>query len=159
MASSLPLFRGKTIIGDTTLRSPLSGAGVAHPGAASIDGSTFPGARRDKATAYPELAQEGARHKFLVLASEIGGRFSEECTDLVRKLLNNKCTRASEGDAFLLRLVYARRWWGILSMAVQRAVSLNLQGGNWVPVLGLEQPCEEELLCGVVCPPRDSRMR
>ena len=44
-------------------------------------------------------------------------------------------------------------------MAVQRAVSLNLQGGNWVPVLGLGQPCEEELLCGVVCPPRDSSMR
>ena len=133
------------------------GAGVARPHAASIDGSTFPGARRDKAVAYPELAHEGARHKFLVLASEIG--FSEECTELVRRLLNYKCTRAGGGDASLLRLVYSRRWWGILSMSVQRAVSLNLQGGSWTPVLGLSSPCEEELLCGVVCPPHESRMR
>ena len=64
VAGGMPLYGGKTIVGDATLRSPLSGAGVPHPGAASIDGATFPGARRDKAGAYPELAQEGARHKF-----------------------------------------------------------------------------------------------
>ena len=110
VAGGLPLYGGRTIIGDATLRSPLSGPGRAHPGAASIDGSTFSGARRDKALAYPELAQEGARHKFLVLASETGGRFSEECTELMRKLLNHKCTRASEGESSVMRLVYSRRW-------------------------------------------------
>ena len=159
VAGGLPLFGGKTIVGDATLRSPLSGAGVAHSGAANVDGSTFPPARRDKAHAYPELAVDGARHKILVLASEVGGRFSEECTDLVRQLLNLKCARASEGDQTLLRLAYARRWWGILSMAVQRAVSANLHGGDWMPVLGPAHPGEEELLCGVVCPPCESRMR
>ena len=77
----------------------------------------------------------------------------------MRRILNYKCARAGGGDASLMRLAYSRRWWGILSMSVQRAVSSNLQGGNWTPVLGLAQPCEEELLCGVVCPPHESRMR
>ena len=93
------------------------------------------------------------------LATEIGGHFSSECTDLVRQLLNYKCARVGGGDASVMRLVFTRRWWGILSMATQRAVSLNLQGGSWAPVLGLTQPCEEELLCGVVCPSHESRMR
>ena len=159
VAGGLPLYGGKTIVGDATLRSPLSGAGVAHTGAASIDGAIFPQARRDKASAYPELAQESSRHKFLILASEMGGRFSEECTDLVRKLLNHKCTAVGGGDTTLLRLVYSRRWWGILSVAVQRAIALNLLGGNWAPVLGIVQPSEEELLCTAVCPPCESRMR
>ena len=153
------MFGGKTIIGDATLRSPLSGLGAPHPGAASTDGSTFANARRDKAAAYPELAQDGVRHKFLVLASEVGGRFSQECTDLVRQLLLHKCAGSDGSEATLRRLVYSRRWWGILSMAVQRAVSSNLHGDRWCAVLGLSQPSAEELLCGVVCPPDESRMR
>ena len=122
IAGGLSLYGGRTIVGDATLRSPLSGAGIPHGAAATVDGATFPAARRDKADAYPELVAESARHKFLVLASEVGGRFSEEGTELVKKLLHAKCGHTQGQEGKLLKLIYHRRWWAILSTAVQRAV-------------------------------------
>ena len=165
VASGLSLFGGKTIVGDATLRSPVSGRGVPHGqtatqgGAATTDGFIFAQARRDKAAAYPELAAENARHKFLVLSTEVGGRFSEECVDLVRKCVDLKAQHLSDSDNKLFKLIYHRRWWGILSIAAQRAVALNLSGGNWAPAFVSETPCTEELLCATVASPAESRMR
>ena len=151
-------YGGQAIVGDATLRSPLSGAGIPHGAAAQVDGATFP-ARRDKADAYPELVAESTRHKFLVLASEVGGRFSEECLELVNKLLHAKCGHTQSQKRQLLKLIYHRRWWAILSMAVQRAVALDLLGGDWGPTCEFVLPCEEELLSTVVVPPESTRMR
>ena len=159
LAGGLSLFGGRTIVGDATLRSPLSGAGIPHGAAATVDGATFPPARRDKADTYPELVAPSARHKFMVLASEVGGRFSEECIELVTKLLNAKCGHLSGQTRKLFKLVYHRRWWAILSMAVQRAVALNLLGGDWAPTCEFVHPGEEELLCVAVQPPEITRMR
>lgn len=61
LAGGLSLFGGRTIVGDATLRSPLSGAGIPHGAAATVDGATFPPARRDKANTYPELVAPSAR--------------------------------------------------------------------------------------------------
>ena len=108
MAGGLPIFGGRTIVADTTLRSVVTGAGDARVNAASIDGSTFPQARLDKAATYPELASENARHKFLVLACELGGRFSEECLDLVHRLVTLKAQRSGEADGSLIKLLYTR---------------------------------------------------
>ena len=163
LAGGLPLFGGKTIVGDATLRSPVSGTGVPHggtrTGAATTDGFIFAQARRDKASVYPELASETARHKFLVLGSEVGGRFSEECVDLVKKLVVLKTRSAPLESSKVLKLIYFRRWWGILSVAVQRAVAMNLLGGDWAPAMSLWPPTEEELLCATVVPPAETRMR
>ena len=163
IAGGLPLFGGKTIIGDATLRSPVSGVGTPHGGqevnSANTDGYTFAKARRDKIDTYPELANATARHKFLVLGSEVGGRFSSECVDLVHQLVELKARHASDEDCKLVKLVYFRRWWGILSVAVQRAVSMNLLGGDWAPAIALEAPSDEELLCATIVPPSEPRMR
>ena len=163
IARGLRLFGGKTIIGDSTLRSPVTGRGIPHggatSGAATTDGFIFAQARRDKAVAYPELANDTARHKFLVLSTEVGGRFSSECVDLVRQLVNLKAQQTSADDCKLLRLVYFRRWWGILSIAAQRAVALNLLGGDWAPAIAWHAPSDEELLCATIVPPSASRLR
>ena len=121
-----------------------------------MDGATFPAARRDKADAHPEVVAESARH---ALASEVGGRFSEECIELVKKLLHAKCGHTQGQERKLLKLIYHRRWWAILSTAVQRAVALNLLGGDWAPTCEFVLPCEEELLCAAVVPPESTRMR
>ena len=125
VAGSLSLYGGRTIVGDATLRSPLSGTGTPHGVAATTDGATFPQARRDKATTYPELATENARHKFLVLGTEIGGRFSIECIDLVRKLVTTKCGHLEGPEHKLLQLSYHHQWWGILPTSAQRTVPLR----------------------------------
>ena len=159
VASGLSIYGGRTIVGDATLRSPLSGKGEVQGAADTTDGATFVGARRNKADAYPELVHESARHKFLVLATEVGGRFSEECIDLVRKLVSAKGRTLNDTNSGLIKLIYSRRWWGILSMAAQRAVALNLLGGPWAPLCEWAEPTEEELLCCPECPPVESRMR
>ena len=152
------MYGGRTIVGDATLRSPLSGNGIPHGGAATTDGFIFAQARRDKADAYPELARESARHKFLMLGTEVGGRFSEECVDLVRKLVDFKARLVSVDDSQLFKLIYWRRWWGILSTATQRAVAMNLLGGDWAPIIAFHTPSNEELLCTTIPEPRESRM-
>ena len=159
LAGGLSIYGGRTIVGDATLRSPISGGGEAHAHAATTNGATFLGARRDKADAYPELVVPSARHKFLVLASEVGGRFFEECVHLVRQLVSNKAHNLNDSDTKLFRLMYTRRWWGILSVAVQRAVAANLLGGDWAPACGWYEPSEEELLTTCTIPPPDSRLR
>ena len=83
---------------------------------------------------------------FLTLASEVGGRFSAEAVDLVRQLARH---RASEQPPPLRRsfhVILWRRWWGMLSMAVQRAVACNLQGSAWPAVRAFPLPDLEELL-------------
>ena len=139
-------------MGDVTLRSPVTANGAARPGAAHIEGSTFAGARRDKAEQYPELVAASDRFAFLVLAAEVGGRFAPEAADLVRQLVSAAADRAPPPLKRTYRLIYHRRWWGILSMAVQRAISMNLLGedGRMVPICG--EPSLEVLLSMVEAP-------
>ena len=121
------------------LRSPVTGMGLSHGGAqvgaATTDGFIFDQARKDKASAYPELASDTARHEFLVLGNEVGGRFSKECVDLVKQLAILKTQSAPAGGSKVLKLIYFRRWWGILSVAVQRAVAMDLLGGDRAPAM------------------------
>ena len=158
VAGGLAVHGGRTIVGDATLRSPLSGTSEPHGAAATIDGATFPQARRDKASTYPELAVESARHKFLVLGSEVGGRFSVECIDLVRQMVRVKCGHLEGQERKVVRMLYHRRWWSILSLATQRTVAMNLLGGAWSPSFKVAAADEEELLCAPVVPPESSRL-
>ena len=54
----LAFYGGKTVIGDVTLRSPLSMEGQPKNYAEVEPGSTFHGARLNKNGAYPELVGE-----------------------------------------------------------------------------------------------------
>ena len=85
----------------------------------TIDGATLVGAHRDKADTYSEPAHDDARHRFLVLVPG-------DCIDLVRKLGNTKARALSATSSGLIKLIYFRRWWGILPMATQRAVVSHL---------------------------------
>ena len=93
------------------------------------------------------------------MACELGGRFSEECLDLIHRLVTLKAQRSGEADGRLIKLLYSRRWWCILSLAAQRAVASNLLGGDWAPLFCVVAPSDEELLSSAVFPPAESRMR
>ena len=90
VAGGLPIYGGHTVLIDITLRSPVAGDGSIRFRSDVVDGATFAQARRDKLSAYPELAEEDPRRIFLVLACEIGGRMSVECHELLRQLLREK---------------------------------------------------------------------
>ena len=68
---------GQQIAVDATLVSPLKRTGEARPQAHCKDGVALAEARKDKERKYPELLT-GTRCRLVVVAMEVGGRWSEE---------------------------------------------------------------------------------
>ena len=94
-----------------------------------------------------------------MLACEVGGRFSEECINFVRFLSQHKASLQPPVLQKSYQLAYDRRWWSILSIAVQRAVGMNLLGKNSDPASLFPQPEIEELFAGCIESGDQSRMR
>ena len=78
VAAGLPQYGGRTIVVDTILRSPLIGAGMWRVNSHVEDGATFAQVVWDKLQKYPELTSQGQRLQFIVAATEVGGRCSDE---------------------------------------------------------------------------------
>ena len=66
---------------------------------ATRNGASFQCARRRNSTTYPKLTEEGGRARLVVLAAEVGGRFSEETASFVHELAKAK----SRGQPLMLQ--------------------------------------------------------
>ena len=87
VADGLPLFGGVQLAIDTTLVSPLHSNGSAWRGASDRDGVVLEAARRRKERTYPELVhRRHNRARLVVLAAEVGGRWSDETRSFIRAL-------------------------------------------------------------------------
>ena len=75
LADGLTLFRGAQLAIDTMV-SPLHRDGTARRRAADVDGAALEAARRRKERTYPELYGDGGIARLVVLAAEVGGRWS-----------------------------------------------------------------------------------
>ena len=115
VADGLPLGRGPT---SSRHDFGVSSASDRNPrrGAATRDGVALSEARRDKERTYPELVGGGARARLVVLALEVGGRWSPEATDFVSQLAKAK----ARSEPFLVR----RRIAG-MAVAVDRALGVR----------------------------------
>ena len=125
---------GEALCCDATLVSPLTRAGRPVPGADLRDGAVLAAARRRKHARYPELLRGGPQ-RLVVLAAEVGGRWGEECQRFVRQLLRLRVQRAPATLRATAAQGWARRWWGLLSVAVQRAVASTALGVWTMPAL------------------------
>ena len=56
-------------------------------------------------------------------AAEVGGRYNDEVVELVRALVSHKAMTFAPALRQSMRVILARRYWGILSVATQRAVA------------------------------------
>eukprot|EP00973_Karenia_brevis_P023307 3208453-Karenia_brevis.AAC.1 len=125
IATGLPLFNGAQLAIDTTLVCPVRANGSAQPQTDRTDGAWLQEARRRKETAYPELVHS-RRCKLVVLAIEVGGRWSAEAQRFVRMLAEAK----SRSSPPLLRKAaahaYYRRWTAMMSICAQRAFAKSL---------------------------------
>ena len=83
IANGLPLWGGVPLAIDTTLVSPLTRASEPRSRAGRYAGAAVQDARRAKESACPELLQT-RRCKLVVLAIEVGGRWSQEATTFLR---------------------------------------------------------------------------
>lgn len=122
----LPLFHGAQLAVDTTLVCALKRNGQPRPRAADYDGAACQAARKKKTRTYPELSREDVRARLVVLALEVGGRWSSEAWAFVRCLSR---ARAREQVPILKKQAqpaWHRRFVGILAVAAQRAFGESL---------------------------------
>ena len=114
---------GMPVFADITCVSPLHGNGTPMPDAADNDGAAVCRAeRRNREDDYPDV--EASPHAALLcLGVETYGRWSNHCLTLVRQLAKAKARNITQDMRRPLELAFHRRWWSLLSVAVQRAVA------------------------------------
>ena len=87
---------------------------------------------------YPEL-QRGGGQRLFVLAVEVGGRRNADSQALVRQLVRVRALRVLSALRAAASNAWTRRWWGMLSTAVQHAVGGTALGAPWLSVAGLQR--------------------
>ena len=125
VADGLPLHGGAQLAIDTTMVSPLHNNGVAKR-ASSRNGLALEDARKRKEITFPELAGEGGRARLVVLATEVGGRWSSETAQFLSSLAWAKTRDLPEelqGDA---ARAWTRRWQRLLNCAAAKAFGQSL---------------------------------
>ena len=141
---------GTALCCDATLVSPLHRNGQARSGAAEEDGVALRAARRRKERRYPELLNGGAA-TLVVLAFEVGGRWSTESWRFLKTLVRLRVHRAPQLLRRTAALGWHRRWTCLLSVAAQRALATTLLEPSATLALGspgLNEPDLAEVLQG-----------
>ena len=126
VCDGLPLFQGAQLCVDTTMVSVVRGDGTARRQCAAHSGASLAQARRDKETTYPELRGSNGRARLVVLACEVGGRWSTEARDFVRHLAKAKVRREPAILRHSAFLSWVRRWKMILTCAATRSFARSL---------------------------------
>eukprot|EP00438_Fugacium_kawagutii_P035997 Skav228963 [mRNA] locus=scaffold671:28044:28988:+ [translate_table: standard] len=125
IANGLPLHNGAQLAVDTTLASPLTSTARPRQRRGDYTVAALAEARRAKERTYPEL-QRGGRCKLIVVALEVGGRWSGEAADFVRLLAQAR----SRSAPALLRPATTQaliaRWSALLTHAAQTAFARSL---------------------------------
>ena len=98
---------------DTTMVCALHRDGTPRRQAAECDGVALKAARRKKEATYPELLGPRRRAQLVVIAVEVGGRWSPETRSFFSKLAGAR----ARGERPLLRLRAEQAWpmwWGAI---------------------------------------------
>ena len=111
---------------DTTMVSPLHADGTPHRLAATIDGAVCVDARRRKERTYPELLAPRSRAKLVVLALEVGGRWSTEPLAFIRLLARAKARGQTRIMHKRVEQAWRLRWLSLLECAAVRAFAASL---------------------------------
>ena len=122
----LPLFQGAQLAVDTTLVCPLTRTGEAKPRTVNECGASLKVARRRKERRYPELVGDRGRAQLVVLAGEVGGRFSAETAQFLTGLASAKVQQLSDLLQGRAHVAWLRRWSSLLACAAARAFALSL---------------------------------
>ena len=145
VADGLTLWQGAQLAIDTTLVSPLRRDGSARPRAADHGGAALEEARCRKERTYPELSGDGGGARLVVLAAEVGGRWSVETAQFLVSLAKAKAVAAPGVLRGRVQQAYIRRWSALLACSAVRAFSASLLDRRPVPAPG-EIPSANEVV-------------
>ena len=112
--------RAQQLAVDTTLVSPLSGSGQPCSWGGRVQGAALALARRRKKRTYPELLRS-ERCRLVVLAVEVGGRWSDEAASFVHALAPAKAREVPVRLRSSLVAALVARWSALLSHAAMLA--------------------------------------
>ena len=93
---------------------------------AERDGAALDQARRSKERTYPELTGEHGRARFVVLACETGGRWSEESHSFLRQLARARVRSEPREMRAAARRAWFRRWYTALACCAAQAFAFSL---------------------------------
>ena len=146
IADGLTLWQGAQLAIDTTSVSPLRRDGSARFHAPDRDGAVLVEARRRKERTCPKLSGEGGRARLVVLAAEVGGRWSAETAKFLAALANSK----SQPSPFILqnrvKAAYIRMWSAVLACSAVRAFTASLFEQRPVAGWGGDAPSVHEVV-------------
>jgi hypothetical protein len=125
LAIGLPLWRGMQLAVDTTLVSPVRRNGMPQPGTENNDGCWLLEARRRKERKYHELLNS-RRCRLVVVALEVGGRWSQEASQFIGLLSKAKARTAPRSMQAAVKAAFMHRWSGIIAVAAQRSLAASL---------------------------------
>jgi len=124
VAKNLPMRHGIPLACDATVCSPLHANGEARPRAAE-ESVAIADAQDRKHTKYPEIIHS-QRCQLIVLACEVGGRWSDTCCWLIRELAIWRSRTVSPRLRRSTARAWEARWWSMLSVAVQDSLAATL---------------------------------
>ena len=132
VADGLSIFGGAQLTIDTTL-------------AASRDVISLTATRQRKERTHPELSGEGGA-RLVVLAAQVGGRWSDETAQFLRALSKSKAASAPALLKGRTQAAWFRRWGSIMGCSAARAFAVSLLEQRSAPGTGGDPPSEQEVL-------------
>ena len=142
VANGLPSFHGAQVAVDVTLVSPIQRDGCPRPGADTEPGLALTQAEERKRRTYPEFGRQG-RCRLVVLALEVGGRWSSATQTFLRALARGRALASPSSSRAALAHALQRRWSQMLSVAAHTALSSSF----------LELPATAVPCAGALTPP------
>ena len=111
----------------------------------------WPGCRhadntKRKENTYPELQGRNGRVRMVVIAGEVGGRWSEETKAFLWSLACEKSRSEARVLRGSVRAAWYRRWSCLLACAAAKAVAMSLLERRGVPGAGDEPPSAHEVV-------------
>ena len=112
-----PLFHGAQFAIETTMVSPVRMDGSPRRQCATTDVAAMAQARVRKERTNPELAQGHGRARLVVVACEVGGRWSDEALSFLNSLANAEVRDKPEHFKKIVKASWLRRWKALLACA------------------------------------------
>jgi hypothetical protein len=142
--------RGVPLFCDVTVVSPITGRGLARPGCTEQPGGALRAASRSNDLTYREVISSGLG-RLCALDVETYGRWGADPRWLIPALARERARGLPVQVRRGLQIRMQSRWWGLLSVAVQRCVAhacmrntgadLGADIGEPVPFLGNLPSC------------------
>ena len=136
----MSLFGDSQLALDATLVSALHGNGIHRRHADKADGIVLREARRRKERTYPELQGRNGRVRMVVIAGEVGGKWSEETQGFLWCLACEKSRSEPKVFRKSVRVAWYRRWCCLLVLPRQRQLFCRSWSVEESQVLGMIHP-------------------